>query len=100
MSIPPDELAYGAHRINWRSDLASCDDASEYELKHGNKFPKIEGSCGGFDLAGFYARTDGRVGPFASRYKYAIPVPQREESKPWGCATAGCDRARELGYAI
>ena len=100
MSIPPDELAYGAHRINWRSDLASCDDASEYELKHGNKFPKIEGSCGGFDLAGFYARTDGRVGPFASRYKYTIPVPQREESKPWGCATAGCDRARDLGYAI
>ena len=98
--VPPDALVYGAHRINRRGDLGSCDDASEDELRRGRAFPKIEGSCGGFDLAGFYARTDGRVGPFASRYKYRVPVPQRQESKPWGCDTEGCERARDLGYAI
>jgi len=100
MSVPPDELTYGAHSINSRHDLAACDDASEYDVALGRRFPKIEASCGGFDLAAFYSRTDGKVGPFASTYRYRIPVAQRTESAPWGCGTAGCVKARQLGYAV
>ena len=100
MSVPPDELTYGAHSINSRHDLAACDDASEYDVALGRRFPKIEASCGGFDLAAFYSRTDGKVGPFASTYRYRIPVAQRTESAPWGCDTAGCVKARQLGYAV
>ena len=101
MSAVPDEISYGAHRINLRNDLASCDVPSAFDAARGHAFAKLEGSCGSFSRATAYARVDGRAGPFASTKPYAFPHAQRREGTPWGCATDACNRTRdELGYDI
>jgi len=100
VSAVPDEISYGAHRINFRNDLASCDAPSAFDAARSLAFPKLEGSCGSLAHAAAYARLDGRAGPFASGMRYAFPYAQRLEGAPWGCSTDDCNRARELGYKI
>jgi hypothetical protein len=100
VSAVPDEISYGAHRINFRNDLASCDAPSAFDAARSLAFAKLEGSCGSLAHAAAYARLDGRAGPFASGTRYAFPYAQRLEGAPWGCSTDDCNRARELGYKI
>ena len=100
VSAVPDEISYGAHRINSRNDLASCDAPSAFDAARSLAFAKLEGSCGSFAHAAAYARLDGRAGPFASGTRYAFPMAQRREGAPWGCSTDDCNRARQLGYDI
>jgi hypothetical protein len=100
VSAVPDEISYGAHRINLRNDLASCDAPSAFDAARGHAFAKLEGSCGSFSRAMAYARVDGRAGPFASTKPYAFPMAQRREGTPWGCATDACIKTRDLGYDI
>jgi hypothetical protein len=100
LSMVPDEISYGAHRINWRNDLAECLEPNLFDLKRGDAFAKIEGSCGSSRLSKMYAGVDGRVGPFADMKPYAFPIAQRREGPPWGCSTEGCVKARGLGYDI